>query len=85
MIKIKIKINQDTKFLTFFFNQYKAINFNDRKVRKSNFYKNKKIYRIEGIDINNVLVSRKKNNTKQKIYLNTLLDIMIMILLDHYV
>ena len=26
----------------------------------------------------------KKNHTAQKIHLNTLLDIMIMILLDHY-
>ena len=66
MIKIKIKINQNKKFLTFFFNQYKAINFNDRKVRKSNFYKNKKIYRIEDIDINNVLVSRKKTIRNKK-------------------
>ena len=38
----------------------KAINFNDKKVRKSNFYRNKKIYRIEDIDINNVLVSKKE-------------------------
>ena len=62
------------------------INFNDKKVRKSKFYRNKKIYRIEDInnDINNVLVS-KKNNTEQKIHLNTLLDKVIMILLDHYV
>ena len=38
----------------------KTINFNDKKVRKSNFYRNKKIYRIEDIDINNVLVSKKE-------------------------
>ena len=38
----------------------KTINFNDKKVRKSNFYKNKKMYRIEDIDINNVLVSKKQ-------------------------
>ena len=31
-----------------------------KKVRKSNFYKNKKINRIEDIDINNVLVSKKE-------------------------
>ena len=62
----------------------KKINFIDKKGRKSNFYRNKKTYRIEDIDINNVLAS-KKNNTEQKIHLNTLLDIMIMILLDPYV
>ena len=38
----------------------KTINFNDKKVRKNNFYKNKKIYKIEDIDINNVLVSKKE-------------------------
>ena len=38
----------------------KTINFNDKKVRKSNFYKKKKINKIEDIDINNVLVSKKK-------------------------
>ena len=37
----------------------KNINFNDKKIRKSNFYKNKKINRIEDIDINNILVSKK--------------------------
>ena len=31
-----------------------------KKVRKSNFYKNKKIHRIKDIDINNVLVSKKQ-------------------------
>ena len=35
----------------------KTINFNDKKVRKSNFYKNKKVFKIDNIDINNVLVS----------------------------
>ena len=38
----------------------KTINFNDKKVRKSSFYKNEKIYGIEDIDINNVLVSKKE-------------------------
>ena len=38
----------------------KTINFNDKKVRKIHFYKNKKIYEIKDIDINNVLVSKKE-------------------------
>ena len=38
----------------------KAINFNDKKVRKKNFYRNKKVYRIEDIDIDNVLVCKKE-------------------------
>ena len=54
----------------------KNINFNDKKIRKSNFYKNKKINNIEDIDVDNILVSKKEPY-------GTLLDIMIMILLDH--
>ena len=38
----------------------KNINFDDKKIKKSNFYKSKKIYKIEEIDINNVLVSKKE-------------------------
>ena len=60
------------------------INFDDKKIRKSTFYKNKTINNIEDIDVNNILVS-KKNHTVIKIRLNILSDIMIMILLDHYV
>ena len=36
----------------------KNINFDDKKIRKSNFYKDKKINNIEDIDVNNMLVSR---------------------------
>ena len=61
----------------------KNINFDDKKIKRSSFYKNKKINNIEDIDVNNILL--KKNHTVIKIRLNTLLDIMIMILLDHYV
>ena len=39
----------------------KNINFNDKKIRKSNFYKNKKINNIEDIDFNNILVSKKES------------------------
>ena len=39
----------------------KNINFNDKKIRKSNFYKNKKINNIEDIDVNDILVSKKKS------------------------
>ena len=34
----------------------KNINFKDKKIRKSDFYKNKKINDIEDIDISNILV-----------------------------
>ena len=38
----------------------KNINFNDKKIRKSNFYKSKEINFIEDIDDNKVLVSKKE-------------------------
>ena len=38
----------------------KNITFNDKKIRKSTFYKNKKINNIEDIDVNNILVSKKE-------------------------
>ena len=38
----------------------KNINFNDKKMKKSIFYKNKAINNIEGISINNILVSKKE-------------------------
>ena len=38
----------------------KNIIFNDKKIRKSAFYKNKTINSIEDIDVNNILVSEKE-------------------------
>ena len=38
----------------------KNINFNDEKIKKSNFYhKNKKIFNLDDIDVNKILVSKK--------------------------
>ena len=51
---------------------------------KSEFYQNKKIFNIDDIDVNKILFSRKEPSGK-KMHLNTLLDIMIMMLLDHYI
>ena len=39
----------------------KNITFNDKKIRKSAFYKNKNINNIEDIDVNNILVSKKES------------------------
>ena len=61
----------------------KNINFDDKKINKSNFYKNKKLLSLNDIDVNKILVS-KKETYGTKIHLNTSLDI-VMILLDHYV
>ena len=38
----------------------KNINFDDKKIRKSDFYKNKKINKIDDTDVNNILVSKKE-------------------------
>ena len=61
-----------------------SINFDNKNIKKSNFYnKNKKIFNIDDTDVNQILVS-KKNNTENIIHLNTILSIMITILLDYY-
>ena len=40
----------------------KKINFDDKKIKKTDFYKNKykKIFNIDDIDVNKILVSRKE-------------------------
>ena len=38
----------------------KTINFNTKKIKKSDFYKNKKVFQIDSIDANNILVSKKE-------------------------
>ena len=39
----------------------KNINFDDKKKnQKSDFYKNKKAFQIDDVDVNEILVSRKK-------------------------
>ena len=40
----------------------KNINFNDKKIKKSIFYKNKAINNIKDINVNNILVSKKEPN-----------------------
>ena len=43
----------------------KSINFNNKKIKKSDFYnKNKKIFHINDIDINKMLVSKKETYGK---------------------
>ena len=41
----------------------KSINFkkNNKKINKSNFYKNKKIFKIDDIDVNKILVFKKES------------------------
>ena len=62
----------------------KSINFDDKNINKSRFYKNTKLFSLNDIDVNKILVS-KKNHMVQKAHLNTSLDIKMVMLLDHYV
>ena len=38
----------------------KNINFDDKKNQKSEFYKNKKVFQIDDVDVNKILVSKKE-------------------------
>ena len=43
----------------------KGINFNNKNIKKSDFYnKNKKIFNIDDIDVNKILVSKKEQYGK---------------------
>ena len=46
----------------------KSMSFGDKKIKKSNFYKNKRLFKISDIDANKVVVSKKKrkNHMTQK-------------------
>ena len=58
--------------------------FDKKKVKKSDFYKNKKVIKIDDIDVNTILVSNKEPYGTNKLIKNILLDIMMMSL-DPYV
>ena len=39
----------------------KSIYFDDKKMNKSNFYMNKKLFNLNDIDVNKILVSKKES------------------------
>ena len=39
----------------------KSINFDDKEISKSNFYKSKKLFNLNDIDVNKILVSKKES------------------------
>ena len=43
-----------------------SINFDDKKINKSKFHKNKRVFNLQDLDVNNILISEKV----QKIHLN---------------
>ena len=59
----------------------KSTSFDDKKINKSNFYKNKNLFSLNNIDVNKVSYGKKKkNHMVQKIHLNTSLDIIMVML-----
>ena len=44
----------------------KKINFDDKKIKKSDFYKNKRAFQIDKIDVNKILVLKKKRTIWHK-------------------
>ena len=63
----------------------KNINFDNKNIKKATFtIKTKKIFNIDDIDVNKILVSKKEQYGKHNSF-NTLLGIMITMLLDHYI
>ena len=38
----------------------KCVNFGDKRINKSNFYKNKKLFKIYGTYVNKILVSKRE-------------------------
>lgn len=61
----------------------KSIIFNNKKVNKSNFYRNIKPFKIDDVDVNKILLFKKEPHGKGS--LNTLLNIMTIMSLNHYV
>ena len=57
------------KFLNFFLTQYKNksknIKFDEKKIKKSDFYKYKELFKIDELDFNNILVSKKSHMTQK--------------------
>ena len=55
------------------------VNFGDKRIKASDFYKNKTATKIDDNDVNKIL----KNHIIQKFHSNTLSDTMVMMLLGH--
>ena len=43
----------------------KSINFDDKRINKSNFYKNKEIFKTDDLDVNKILVSKNESHGKK--------------------
>ena len=45
----------------------RSVKFGDKKVNKSNFYKNKSLFKLDNIDFNKILVSKTEPHGKKVI------------------
>ena len=45
----------------------KSINFDNKNISKSNFYKNKELFKIDDIDVNKILVPKKRTISHKKV------------------
>ena len=43
----------------------KSINFVDKKISRSNFYKSRKLFKIDDMDVNKILFSKKESMVKK--------------------
>ena len=62
----------------------KNIIFENKKINKSNFYKNKKLFHTYNIDVDKTFISKKESYLKKSSF-KYFLDIMTMMPLDLYV
>ena len=62
----------------------KTINFDNKKINMSDFYRYKRPFSIDDVHVDKMLISKKEPYGKIN-SLNTLLLMMIMITLAHYV
>ena len=57
--QITIKVFHIFFFFDKYKNEWKEYKFDDKKINKSNFYKNKKLFSLNNLDANEILVSKK--------------------------
>ena len=61
----------------------KSIKCGDKKVNKSNFYQNKKLFKIDDIDVDKILISKKNRMVKIR-YEHKVLYLLLQMLLLLY-
>ena len=54
IIRMRMSIRMSTRM------SGKSINFEDKRINESNFYKNKKLFNIHDLDVNEILISKKE-------------------------